>query len=266
MDADERTRALYIAKNLKSRHMWMGEVVHWAVEGVLRELKLGREARAEEVLKSTTERMRKDFKESRDGLYRRNPKRHCGLYEHEYNVDVQDGVWFNLHERARSCILHLLESKILGEIKRIPPVDWLALEGLLDFNLEGDKIYLKMDFAARVDGGVLIIDWKTGEQADVDSQVQLSCYGLYAVVMWHTRPDEVTTTEYNLATRTENRSRLLPANIDWIKHYIRSSVTAMKELLADPKKNIAREDDFPFTDNELTCEWCNFKKLCKKFL
>ena len=160
----------------------------------------------------------------------------------------------------------MLESNIFPEVRRIPPLDWLSLEGLLDFILEGDKIFLKMDLAARVSDGILIIDWKTGEQADVDSHVQLSCYGLYAVEMWGVDPADITTVEYNLAMRKENRGRLVPANIDWIKHYIRSSVAAMKEPLSDPEKNIAQEEDFPFTDNELTCKWCNLRKLCHKFV
>jgi hypothetical protein len=150
-------------------------------------------------------------------------------------------------------------------VARLSTDDWLALESLADITFEGDRVYLKMDFAARTDPGVLIIDWKTGEKPDIDSKVQLSCYGLYAVSVWDASPTEVETLEYNLALRADTRRHLLPADIDWIKHYIRGSTAAMKELLVDPARNIAIEDDFPFTDNDQTCRWCNFRKWCRKF-
>lgn len=265
-NADERTRALYILKNLKSRHMWMGEVVHWAVEGLLDAVRSGRAMKSGEVTARITSRMRKDFKESKDRLYLKDPKRYCGLFEHEYEVPLENDVWFSLHEKAKACVLHVLESRILSEIRRLPPEKWLTVEGLLDMKFEGEKIFLKMDFASRDDGGVLIIDWKTGEREDVDSTVQLGCYGLYAVEEWEASPEQVTTVEYNLSGKREMRKTLVPANIDWIKHYIRSSIAAMKALLVDPARNIAIEDDFPFTDNELTCKWCNFRKRCRKFV
>jgi len=264
-DANERVRALYIAKNLKSRHMWVGEAVHKAVENILRAFRTGVAKRVEEALDEMTERMRQDFRASRDGLYKVNPKRHCGLFEHEFGIPVTDDVWFSLHEKARSCVLHLMESDILHEIKRVPAVNWLTLEELLDFRFEGDKIYLKMDFAARVNGGVLIVDWKTGDKDDVDAKVQLSCYGLYAVNEWGVRPDEVTSVEYNLAGKKEKRTTLIPADLDWVKHYIRSSAAAMRQILTEPAKNRAREEDFPYTDNELSCTWCQFRKQCRKF-
>ncbi len=246
--------------------MWAGEVIHGVVEGILREIKTGNEIKTADILERMTEKMRKEFRESRYGRYRNNPKKSLGLFEHEYNIPIDDDVWFKLHEKARSCVLHLLESGIFEEIKHLPPVDWLTLESLLDFPFEGNKIYLKMDFAGRSPSGVLIVDWKTGEKDDVDSDVQLSCYGLYAVETWNIEPSLITTVEYNLSVRKEHRKQLVPANIDWIKHYIRSSITSMKELLQEPEENLAREEDFPFTDNELTCRWCNYQKLCRKFL
>jgi hypothetical protein len=263
--ADERIRALYVAKNLKSRHMWVGEVVHRTVENILRALRSGVRKRAEEALEEMTGGMRRDFRESREGRYRKNPKRFCGLFEHEYDIPVKDEEWFRLHEKARACILHFMGSEILDEIKQMPENDWLTLEGLLEFRFEGTKIYLKMDFASRVDGGILIVDWKTGEKDDVDSNVQLSCYGLFAVEEWGFGPGEVTTVEYNLSSKNEKRSTLVPANLDWVKHYIRSSTAAMKQLLYNPALNQAREEDFPFTDNDLSCTWCQFKALCRKF-
>jgi hypothetical protein len=263
--AEPRPRALYVAKNLKSRHMWLGEVVHSSVEDILNALRTGRKIGGELVLTRLTDRMRREFRESRDGRYRERPKRCLGLFEHEYEVSVDDETWFNLHEKARSCVLYFLESDILRDIETIPADRWLALETLADTSFEGDTVYLKMDYAARTAPGVMIVDWKTGEKPDVDANVQLSCYGLYAVTVWNTKPGDVETVEYNLATRAERRRRLLPADIDWIKHYIRASTAAMKELLVDPQRNIAVEEDFPFTDNELTCRWCNFRKWCRKF-
>ena len=40
----------------------------------------------------------------------------------------------------------------------------------------------------------------------------------------------------------------------------------MKELLQATQYTISREANFPITDNALTCRWCNYQKLCRKFL
>jgi hypothetical protein len=58
---------------------------------------------------------------------------------------------------------------------------------------------------------------------------------------------------------------MIEAKIDFAKHYIRNSIAGMKKALADPENNVAREEDFPFTENEQTCRWCNFKKVCAKW-
>ena len=39
----------------------------------------------------------------------------------------------------------------------------------------------------------------------------------------------------------------------------------MRDKLDGPQENIARENSFPFTENEQICKYCNYYKVCPKY-
>ena len=77
--------------------------------------------------------------------------------------------------------------------------------------------------------------------------------------------ETIQTVECNVNTGKSTVRKMIEAKLDFAKHYIRNSIAGMKRALVDPEKNLAREEDFPFTDNEQTCRFCNFKKVCTKW-
>src|SRR5690242_16486769 len=86
--ADPRVREYYVLSKLKSRHMWAGEVVHECIERSLRNIEAGIDPLpTEEIIAITKDRMRAEFRSSREGLYRDKPKS-CALAEHEFKEAV----------------------------------------------------------------------------------------------------------------------------------------------------------------------------------
>lgn len=245
--------------------MWIGEIVHHMIENALKHYKQTRELPTEAFLTQLTQRMRREFRDSRDGKYRISPGKVLGLFEHEYEREVADEKWAELHETARRCLTTFANIIFPQRAKPIPVEDWKLIETMQTFNFEGTLIYVKIDFAYKDEEGIKIIDWKTGKSEDVDNEIQLDCYGLFSREHFRVPTESIQTIEVNVNTGKETVRGMIEAKMDFAKHYIRNSIAAMKKALADPEKNIAREEDFPFTENEQTCRWCNFRKICAKW-
>jgi hypothetical protein len=63
----ERTRQIYIPKNLKNPYMWAGEKVHDCIKHTLRSLQRGISVLdVDEIVSITLNKMRDDFRSSRD--------------------------------------------------------------------------------------------------------------------------------------------------------------------------------------------------------
>lgn len=263
--APPRVRELYILKNLKSRHMWIGEIVHHTIENSLKHYQQHQDLPTERCLEELTHRMRLEFRSSRDRKYRETPGKILGLYEHEYESRIPDEKWAELHETARRCFTNFANIIFPQRAKRVPARDWKLIETMQTFDFEGTNVYVKIDFAYEDAEGLKIVDWKTGKSEDVDNEIQLDCYGLFSRDHFKIPVEKIQTIESNVNTGKETVRGMIEAKMDFAKHYIRNSIMGMKKLLADPEKNMAREEDFPFTDNEQTCRYCPFKKVCPKW-
>lgn len=245
--------------------MWVGEVVHHAIENFLKHYQQTREMPAEAFLAQLTQRMRREFRGSRDGKYRESPGKILGLYEHEYERDVADEKWAGLHDMARRCFTNFANIIFPMRAKPVPVENWKLIETMQTFNFEGSLIYVKIDFAYEDSEGLKIVDWKTGKSEDVDNEIQLDCYGLFSREYFRIPVETIETVVSNVNTGKETVRKMIEAKMDFAKHYIRNSIAGMKRSLIDPEKNLAREEDFPFTENEQTCRFCNFKKVCPKW-
>ncbi len=78
-DADERTREIYILKQLKNRYMWAGGKVHNCIKHTLKNLQRGISVlELDDIVSLTINQILEDFRSSREGRYRVYPKT-CAL-------------------------------------------------------------------------------------------------------------------------------------------------------------------------------------------
>jgi len=261
-DAPDEVRQIYILGKLKNRFMWVGGIIHNSIKNVLEETRTGRVPLLNRLIDLTREQMRYDFESSKNKRYWQDPKS-CALFEHEYGVEVKDEQWKDLWNHIETCMRNFYSSDIFAMVKNIDSSLWLPIEEFQDFLFEDTKINVKLDFAYRDrDGGVTIIDWKTGKSELAGSDVQLACYALFAINCWNVGPEKVRTIEYNLHHKRGTTGKLDAGEIEEIKEYIRKSINEMKALLVDPVENIAVEDSFAKTINRDICSSCNFKRVC----
>ncbi|MDI6809007.1 MAG: PD-(D/E)XK nuclease family protein [Candidatus Eisenbacteria bacterium] len=288
------TKKIYLLKNLKSRWMWSGEVVHRWVRDILSVSRTGRRLVPDEVVERAKEEMRSEYKESRKNVesviavfsgkpesgrseYAQQGKKKGILLEHFYDPSLPDEKWVEIVDGVERCVRNFFSSPVFGELTQIPDRDWLQIEDdreFPSFSFEGDKVFAKPDCAHRAgDSAMRIIDWKTDRGKRVEGQdskqegperpsVQLGCYALYAMNEWGGIPGKIQVLEQNLFTMERKESLVGEETLDETRRVIRESVRKMKDILSDRESNSAEEEDFPLTENRRLCNYCNFRILC----
>jgi hypothetical protein len=137
-------------------------------------------------------RMRQDYANSRKGIYRcQQPKRTVGLVEHELNEPISNAEWKANRNNVENCLRNFHQSPWLEIARNLPPQNWLLIDQMDYFYLEGIKVFAGPDFAFRQGEGVVLVDWKTGHPRDED-QEQVQGYALYAQTKWKCHPKQVT--------------------------------------------------------------------------
>ena len=263
-DASERTRQIYILKNLKNRHMWAGEKVHECIQRSLTNIRRGiKVLPIDEIISITLDQMRGEFRSSRSKNYLKNPKT-CGLFEHEYGIELPDDQWKEVAQHVETCLSTFYISDIYYGLKSHPKEDWLEVEDFSSFHLNNIKINLVIDCAIKEGEDIHIYDWKTGKSLSEDLSVQLSCYSLYAMEKWNTPSEHLKIIEFNLSFNKANWFSITKEQAEESKGYIKGSIKDMQSLLEDAEKNIPLEEErFSKVKDEQVSMRCNFRKVCK---
>ena len=257
-DAPERARTLYRLKNLRSRQMWAGDVVHRCIERALTNVRRGIEPLScDAAIDATIQTMRDEWRRSRAGAVKEE------LAEHVYGDAVPDAEWQANADHVRACLWSFYASGLWETLRKLPAERWLEIETLASFALDGTKVYVKLDAAFRDDEGcVVIVDWKTGRAPDPDHSMQVATYVLYAAETWGADPTRVETKLAQLATGQTRSVRLSARALEAAVSRIRASIRDMQQLLASPERNEAREQGFPPVNAVRACRRCNFRRVC----
>jgi len=264
-NAPERTRQIYILKNLKNRHMWAGEKVHECIQRSLNNIRRGiKVLSVDEIVTITLDQMRAEFRSSKAKNYWKSPKS-CALFEHEYELEMTDDQWKEVANNVETCLRNFYASDIYDSLKSHPKDRWLEVEDFSSFHLDNVRINLAIDCAIRQGDDIYIYDWKTGKSLSEDLSIQLCCYALYAVEKWHVRPESLGIIEYNLFFNKSNWFSVSHGEVENIKGYITGSIKDMQSLLIDVGNNIPIEEEgFSKVEDERISLRCNFRKVCKK--
>jgi len=265
-NSPERTRKLYILKNLQTLEIWGGSIVHGTIaEALRRYARSHTPIRAGELQARARGKLRQGWVEAVNGEWRVSPKKTnlFGLYYGDGKKlprERTDGI----RERIYSCLAAFAESTVLREILAVPYMSWRPVDQLDSFVLDGLKVWCAIDFAYTDPAGILrILDWKTGSERTEELQLQLACYAYFAQEKWFAPVENVRTAGVYLrdAARVSEHT-ITPGILVDARETILDSAARMRELLVDVAGNRAREEDFPFCESERTCRRCNFQEVC----
>jgi len=263
-DAPERVRRIYVLKQLTNRPMWIGQVVHECIKRSLDNIRRGIPVLpVEEILSITRDRMRSDFRDSRAGRYRENPKHVCGLIEHEYGRNVPDEQWREAALQVDNCLRNFYGSEVWDRLRRMRPDGFLEIEELSRIKLDDTEIIIKLDCAVRETDHIVIWDWKTGRRENPNPNLQMACYAYYAAHTYAIPIHHVVTRRFELFHGEVHEDMLGERALGELLGYIRGSVKDMLATLDDPERNTASEEKFARVPEHRRCRQCNFLDVCK---
>jgi len=252
--AEDRVKRIYYLKKLSSKEMWLGSLVHEVVEFVLRRFRVGEAVSLGHALSIFRARFE-------DGFFQSSLKEYTGFmskahkfFEDEYGIGISVEDKKAMLEKGELCVTNFFNSDIFMEIRRTPIEDWITLEDFLSFDFFGTKIYLKIDFAMKKDGRILLYDWKTGRERVADVDLQLSTYALYIAQKFGVDVNEIEARVFYLALDkvdvfgtqgvSSASGSVGEGRLEEMKDYIRKSVGEMRGLLDDVGGNVASEEKF----------------------
>jgi len=264
-NAPDRTRQIYILKNLKNRHMWAGEKVHECIQRSLNNIRRGiKVLSVDEIVSITLDQMRAEFRSSKLRTYWKKPKT-CALFEHEYEIELTDDQWKDTANNVETCLRNFYASDIYDGLKSHPRDGWLEVEEFSSFHLDNNRINLAIDCAIKERDEVYLYDWKTGKSLSEDLSIQLCSYALYAMEKWNVHPESLRIIEYNLSFDKSNWFSITHGEVEDIKGYIQGSIKDMESLLVDAGNNIQMEEErFRKVEDERVIMRCNFRKVCRE--
>lgn len=261
--APPEVRRIYILKQLASRHMWAGRIVHDAIEMALQIFRDGHDVPVEPFIRDAIERMRTEWRSSRAGRYRDSPKT-LALFEHEYAVDLKPEAWQALSRNVSTCLRHFFALPLVADIRKTPPEHWSIEHWSKVLDFEGTPLWIAPDFGFWTGAGRLaLVDWKTGGANTESTSFQLGCYALYAQEMLGVKPAQVDLYEANLREPKVTPIQWDDERLEAIRTQLRLSIRSMKAYLADPAVNVAVMTDFERTEELRICRWCNFRAICR---
>jgi hypothetical protein len=215
-----------------------------------------------EIISITVDKMRDDFRSSREKRYLKHPKS-CALFEHEYDVNLTDAKWKQVADDVKQCLRNFYASEMFSFLSDLPQENWLEIEDFSFFYLDDIKIWAVLDCSFRTDDGVTIIDWKTGRATSKDLSLQLSCYAMYGQDKWGVKPENIRLIEYNLLYDQKAEFTITEGEIKDTTSYIKGSVADMKSLLKDVDNNEPKDEEFfKKIEDDRIRNRCNFKKVC----
>lgn len=201
------------------------------------------------------------------GLFLRDPKRVVMLRDAWYAGRADGSGLAPALTKARACLRALQGSVVWDELARCQP-EWITVpDGPEAFVHEGWPIYAAPDLVYRPDGRrVVILDWKTGDDSDVELQIPL--YALYCrtVLGLPFRDDEWFGRVVNLATGEDRTNEITRIDVLGAAQRVRDSVGVMHSLLIAPDTNEPRPiEEFPILGPERrrSCQYCSFLALCE---
>lgn len=263
-DAPPAARQAYVEKKLTTRPMWIGTVVHQIAEtGV----KLGRRrggADVEDAVRAARGRAERDIEGSVTGAWLARPARRTGFADHYYGVEVAPASWATAVDEIERQVRNLHRSRIFRRLLDVPE-RIREVEELQRFPVADGEVYVSLDVL--VDdgrGGVVIIDWKTGDAHDDETiAAQLGIYGLYATEVLGVPADRVVAMHVNLRHEVETRHPVGPAELDAARTEVAEGLALLRSRLVDVPGNVARKEDFPpLPEGDRRCRWCTLRRSC----
>jgi hypothetical protein len=267
-NADNLTKKAYLLKNIRNIDAWIGDIVHQIIKWILENKIHGSgdlfttkgDISYQDAADKAKQILLKTWEQSRDQLWKKNIKHNLNLFEHYYGPEPTREELTSKLQKVTKSIKNFYSSGLLEHIANISQENFLKIDELDTFEFEGVKVFAVPDFAL-LNENYFLYDWKTGKKHDNDI-LQLSCYALYALVKWNTKPEKIKVIPVYLTQDNLVLSPIDYIETDKVKEYIHNSLSQMKSILSSLEQNQADITLCQKTENLRRCQRCKFQEIC----
>lgn len=264
--APQDKRRAYMLKNMTNLPMFVGSVVHDAIEEIITTGKTTGEWKPlEEAQKDAVQALRKGWKQSIEKRWQGSPKHNVNLAEHFYQEEIDPDRLKGFKHKVVSSIKAFYTMPLFKIMRTLPKEDWLTIEDFQKFQLNtGEDVTVKIDCGFRFEGKVYLLDWKTGQVSDsvID---QLTTYSMYALKQgWADKPEDIIIIPVYLSAYASLGDRATPYLDVTMTHMKRQAGIIRGEypILRNAFENKDNPSYFKKTDNDYACKRCFFRDVC----
>jgi len=272
---DPFRREAFVLKQLKTKELWLGTVVHRGIElFVVPQLMAGLDVDWEMAQSKTTELATRQFIFSEKGRYReqgitktRAGDDYCALSTHEFGGSQPSNLLEQTHLSIEQAFSNLKEMEQLWAI--LAARHSFRGEVLVQTTFEGAQVVAKLDLLCfNSEGKATIIDWKVSEASGSgDAHLQTALYGwvLCQSNGWKVQnAAEVELLEAQLLNpKIISHSNSEEVFLD-LENKMYRSITGIQVLLGSRKFKDLNPADFLYANNPNSCTYCAFRQLCRK--
>ncbi|SIS40423.1 PD-(D/E)XK nuclease family protein [Salimicrobium flavidum] len=267
-DIDSLPQQTYRLKKITNLEMHFGSMVHDAIEKAVDHYRKTAELPDEEKMKDFIRHgLNLAYRDSykREFAWWRRPKDYTMLHEVYYGDTVPEEKIDKIKFRLDTVLKNFFASPTFRDMLNMDKTDFIESEKFRYLRIDGVKVWVVMDLLYyHFDTGKwIIVDWKTGKQADEDRN-QLALYALYVK---HTFPvesldDIVIRNEYLLDGETQEY-QLSEQDLSQVQNIFERSLQEMEQYMEDTEENAPKPlASFPMQQNLRICASCNFQELC----
>ena len=268
----------YILKQLGSIHAWRGKIVDQIIENhLVPEFNRSNVPPFDKIETLVSELMKKQLKFAKLRKYRdlkltkkEAGDEYCALREIENRKRLDPDSVENIKEQVLISLKNLLQSELLKTLIDSDTV--LIAQKILNYKFQENNIISRPDLIVYFkDEPPMIIDWKVYFYRNENARMQL---GIYAIALTECisadpfqksidDPTEIRLIEFQLLKNYQNKYKFNSTNIRNIKDYIKTSSKDMGKLINNRNYYEFDINQFKMADNPESCEYCNFKSLCR---
>ncbi|MDR1052377.1 MAG: PD-(D/E)XK nuclease family protein [Endomicrobium sp.] len=245
---------LQFLKNLTSKHLIIGNIVHEVISDILKRYQIRTEPiNINKFLKYLFNITNKNYTTK-------------VFFEHYYNnktIEI-DEIYKKICYISKNFINSekfswIKESALTKKSEWIIEPLWLG-----ETIINNYKIFCKVDFLFHINDKIHIIDWKTGKQDLKKHKRQLIGYTLWANYKYNKKAINIVPSIVYLYPKIEEKTvNITDSLINKFKNKIKIETINMYDYLIDINKNIPKDkEEFELTNNKFFCKYCNYKEIC----
>ncbi len=259
--------AVWWLKQVTTLKLWIGTVIHHFAAQAVRALRDGSPLDEARLPDQALAYYQAGRRASERGA--KHDDQWIILFEHVYpqagtSMD-RDAASAAVYDMMRT----LLESDAYGFVKSMPrkaivevdesyqSFEWAAPgNGII-------RVYAVPDVLLRYEGGLTIVDWKTGDVEREGIRDQAGVYRAYAHSRYGTPEDAISIAVSDVGGAGDSVDP--PGGVPTLAEtaaFMNASIDAMRSRLEDAPHNTAAIQAYPRTDDVRECLTCSFKRAC----